>query len=154
MPNLQEVQEMLNVYFGEMPEAIYDTSTYFRHAYQDKWITDPMTVEIIRDVDGSEVLGSNLIQSPVLGPISPQQLSGGVKTLILIYKDSGRVFNASKCGNNCAKWLLKMAEKKKKVINLRHIMDFGDGEFKIKVLNSGKIATNMKELVLLAGEYV
>ena len=44
--------------------------------------------------------------------------------------------------------------KKKKVINLRHIMDFGDGEFKIKVLNSGKIATNMKELVLLCGEYV
>ena len=145
---------MLNIYFGEMPEAIFDTSTYFRHAYKDKWITDPMTVEIIRDVDNSEVVGNNLIQSPVLGPISPAQLSGGAKTLILIYKDSGKVFNASKCGDNCAKWLLKMAEKKKKLINLHHIMDFGDGEFKIKVVNSGKIAANMKELILLAGEYV
>ena len=145
---------MLNIYFGEMPEAIFDTSTYFRHAYKDKWITDPMTVEIIRDVDNSEVVGNNLIQSPVLGPISPAQLSGGAKTLILIYKDSGKVFNASKCGDNCAKWLLKMAEKKKKLINLHHIMDFGDGEFKIKVVNNGKIAANMKELILLAGEYV
>ena len=145
---------MLNIYFGDMPEAVYDTSTYFRHAYKNKWITDPMTVEMIRDVDKSEVIGDNLIQSPVLGPISPLQLSGGVKTLILIYKDSGKIFNASKCGDNCAKWLLKMAEGKKKVINLRHIMNFGDGEFKIKVLNNGKIAANMKELVLLAGEYV
>ncbi|MBR6398459.1 MAG: DUF4869 domain-containing protein [Lachnospiraceae bacterium] len=145
---------MLNIYYGDMPEAIYDTSTYFKHAYKDRWITDPLSIEMIKDVDRSEVVGPNLIQSPVLGPISPLQLSGGVKTLILINKDSGRVFNASKCGDNCAKWLLRMAEKKKKVINLRHIMDFGDGEFKIKVLNSGKIATNMKELVLLAGEYV
>ncbi len=145
---------MLNVYFGDMPEAIYDTSTYFKHAYKNKWIVDSMTIEMIKDVDKSEVIGDNLIQSPVLGPISPLQLSGGLKTLILIYKDSSRIFNASKCGNNCAKWLLKMAEDKKKVINLRHIMDFGDGEFKIKVINNGKIATNMKELVLLAGEYV
>ncbi len=145
---------MLNIYFGEMPEAIYDTSTYFRHAYKNKWITDPMTMEIIQDVDNSEVIGDNLIQSPVLGAISPIQLSGGAKTLILIYKDSGKIFNASKCGDNCAKWLLKMAEKKKKVINLRHIMNFGEGEFKIKILNNGKIVTSMKELVLLAGEYV
>ncbi len=145
---------MLNIYFGEMPEAIYDTSTYFRHAYKNKWITDPMTMEIIRDVDNSEVIGDNLIQSPVLGAISPIQLSGGAKTLILIYQDSGKIFNASKCGDNCAKWLLKMAEKKKKVINLRHIMNFGEGEFKIKILNNGKIVTSMKELVLLAGEYV
>lgn len=74
--------------------------------------------------------------------------------MILIYKESGKVFNASKCGDNCAKWLLKMAEDKKKVINLRHIMDFGDGEFKIKIMNNGRIAHNMRELVLLAGEYV
>lgn len=146
--------KMLNIFFGEMSEAIYDTSTYFKHAYKDKWITDNFTVEIIKDIDKSEVVGSNLIQSPVLGPISPQQLSGGVKTLILIYKESDTIFNASKCGDNCAKWLLKMSEKKKKVINLRHIMNFGNDEFKVKVMNCGKIATNMKELVLLAGDYV
>ena len=145
---------MLSIYFGDMPEAVYDTATYFRHVYKDKWITDPLSVEMIKDIDKSEVVGSHLIQSPVLGAISPIQLSGGTKTLILIHKDSERIFNASKCGDNCAKWILKMAEKKKKIINLRHIMNFGDGNFKIKVLNNGKIAVNMKELVLLAGEYV
>ena len=43
---------------------------------------------------------------------------------------------------------------KKVVINLRHLMDFGDGAFKVMVMNKKKIAHNMKELVLLAGEYV
>ena len=145
---------MLNIWFGEMPEAIYDTSTYFKHTYKDQWITDPLTIAMVLDVDQSEVVGDQLIQSPVLGAISPIQLSGGVKTLILIYKDHGKIFNASKCGDNCAKWLLKMSEKRKVVINLRHIMDFGDGEFKMKILNNGRIAHNMQELVLLAGEYV
>lgn len=43
---------------------------------------------------------------------------------------------------------------KKVVVNLRHLMNFGDGEFKIMVMNKKKIARNMRELVLLAGEYV
>ena len=33
-------------------------------------------------------------------------------------------------------------------------MNFGDEEFKIMVMNKKKIAHNMRELVLLAGEYV
>lgn len=145
---------MLNIYFGDMPEAIYDTATFFKHAYSDKWITDSLSVEMIKDVDASDVIASNLIQSPVLGAISPLQLSGGVKTLILIHKDSNHIFNASKCGDNCAKWLLAMSKDKKKVVNLRHIMDFGEEPFKVRILNTGDIVTSMKELVPLAGQYV
>ena len=86
-------------------------------------------------------VSANLIESPVLGPIPPTQLSGGVKTLILIANDRKRIFNASTCGNNCAKWILEIARiealhRRKLVINLRHMMDFGNGEFKIKVLNN------------------
>ena len=33
-------------------------------------------------------------------------------------------------------------------------MDFGNGQFKIEVLNNGKIVHNMTELVDAAGEYV
>ena len=31
---------MLNIYFGDMPEAIYNTSVYFKNVYEDDWITD------------------------------------------------------------------------------------------------------------------
>ena len=96
---------MLNVYFGDMPDAIYNTALYFRNVYQDAWITDSMSREIILDVDKSTVVSANLIESPVLGPISPVMLSGGVKTLLLIKHDKKQVFNASTCGDNCAKWI-------------------------------------------------
>ena len=145
---------MLNVIFGDCPEAIYNTAVYFKNTYQPRWITAPLSVAMIKDVDRSDVVNENLIDSPVLGPIPPTQLSGGVKTLLLTANDRQHIFNASTCGDNCAKWLLKIAEKRKVVVNLRHMMDFGDGEFRIKVLNKGKIAHNMEQLLSLAGEYV
>ena len=146
---------MLNVYLGEMDQAIYYPPAYFDNQYEDAWITDKLSVEMIKDVDRSQVIGPHLIESPVLGPISVKEISGGVKTLILLAFDpSGKVFNASACGDNCAKWILKMGREKDLTINLRHLMDFGDGDFEIKILNTGDIVHNMEQFVRIAGKYV
>ncbi|SEM38453.1 protein of unknown function [Butyrivibrio sp. ob235] len=146
---------MLSIFFGNADNTIYHPPTYFDNTYEDNWITAPLSVEMIKDVDKSEVVGPHLIQSPVLGPISTKELSGGVKTLILMaFDETGKVFNASACGNNCAKWILKIAESKDLTINLRHVMDFGDGDFKARILNNGIVVNSMKEYVEIAGEYV
>ena len=145
---------MLNVYYGEMPEAIYNPAVYFKNTYDDDWIMDEFSKDMIKDVDKSIVIGPRIIDSPVLGGITPKELSGGVKTLILIYKMPDKIFNASTCGDNCSKWLLKIAKQKNITINLRHLMDFGDGEFRIKILNTNQIVHNMRELVLVAGMFV
>lgn len=146
---------MLRIYLGKMEEAIYYPPVYFDNRYEDEWITEDLSVEMIRDVDKSEVLGPHLIESPVLGPISVKEISGGVKTLILMaFDDSGNVFNASACGDNCAKWILNIGKEKDLTINLRHIMDFGDGEFEIQILNTGEIVHNMLEFIRIAGKYV
>lgn len=138
---------MLNIYFGDMPEAIYNTAVYFKNTYRDSWITNEETIRMIKDVDRSDVVDASVIQSPVLGSITPLQLSGGMKTLMLIRFDHAHVFNASTCGDNCAKWILFMAQDRKVVINLYHVMDFGKDPFKIRILNSGKIVHNMEEMV-------
>lgn len=138
---------MLNVYFGDMPGAIFNTAVYFKNTYRDSWITNPLSVQMIKDVDKSDVVSESVIESPVLGSITPLALSGGVKTLMLVNFDRKHVFNASTCGDNCAKWLLKIAENRRVVINLHHVMDFGKGPLKIKVLNNGKIVKNMDELL-------
>lgn len=145
---------MLKIIFGNCENAIYNTSVYFKNTYQDEWITDELSVEMIKDVDQSVVIGPHMIESPVLGAISPRELSGGVKTLILIHKEKSKIFNASTCGDNCAKWLLKIGEMEDVVINLRHLMDFGNGEFEIEVLNTHQIVQNMKELIDIAGELI
>lgn len=138
-----------------MEEAVYYPPVYFDNRYEDEWITDELTKAMIKDVDNSEVISAHLIDSPVLGPISVKQLSGGVKTLILIAFDkSGKVFNASACGDNCAKWILQLAEDRELTINLRHIMDFGEGALTAKILNTGSVVHNMQEFVEIAGDYV
>ena len=97
----------------------------------------------------------HLIESPVLGPISPKELSGGVKTvLLMLFDETGKIFNASACGDNCAKGILKIAESKDLTINLRHIMEFGDDEFEMKILNTGEVVHNMLEFVNVVGLYV
>lgn len=146
---------MLRIYLGKMEEAIYYPPVYFDNRYEDEWITKELSVAMIRDVDKSEVVGPHLIESPVLGPISVKEISGGVKTLILMaFDDSGNVFNASACGDNCAKWILEIGKEKDLTINLRHIMDFGDGEFEIQILNTGEMVHNMLEFIRIAGKYV
>ena len=91
---------------------------------------------------------------PVLGKIAPISLSGGVKTLILMKNEQSKIFNASTCGDDCAKWILKLAETDDLTINLRHLMDFGEGAFDIRILNTDKIVHSMRELVPVAGLYV
>ena len=101
------------------------------------------------------MVGPHLIQSPVLGPISTKELSGGVKTLILMAFDfTGKVFNASVCGDNCAKWILKISREKELTINLRHIMEFPEEEFQAEILNNGVIVQGMNSFVDIAAEYV
>ena len=146
---------MLSIYLGQMEEAIYYPPAYFNNTYDDEWITDPLTVEMIKDVDKSEVIGPHLIESPVLGPISVKEISGGVKTLILMaFDDSGRIFNASACGNNCAKWILEIGKRKDLTINLRHIMNFGKGPFEIKIHNNGEMVHDLDRFIAVAAKYV
>ena len=145
---------MRHVYFGEMDGIIYNTEVYFKNVYEDEWIVDSFNREMIRDVDSSEVLASGVIDSPVLGKIPPERLSGGVKTLILIRELPDKVFYASACGDNCAPWLLRIAEHEDRTVNLRHIMDFGMGQFDIHILNTDQVVHTMRELVPVAGMLV
>ena len=69
--------------------------------------------------------------------------------MLMAFDQSGKVFNASACGDNCAKWILSIAKTKDLTINLRHIMDFGE-----EILNTGDIVHNMLEFVNIAVEYV
>ena len=71
---------MLRIYYGELNDEKYISvpDIFFDNTYEDYWITDELSVEMIKDVDKSDVVGPHLIDSPFLGPISPERLSGGV----------------------------------------------------------------------------
>lgn len=65
---------MLNICFGNLEEAVYNTDIYFRNAYKEEWIVDAFARKVITAVDKSEVIDREAIKSPVLGIISPERL--------------------------------------------------------------------------------
>ena len=67
---------MLHIIWGDYKgkNYIFDPNTYFDNAYEDEWLTDPLSKEIVRNIDRSELVGPNLVQSPVLGAIPPSRL--------------------------------------------------------------------------------
>jgi hypothetical protein len=49
---------------------------------------------------------------------------------------------------------LRIGQKKDVVVNLRHIMEFGDEPFEAVILNTGEVVRSMEELIPIAGRYV
>lgn len=137
---------MLKIWYYGGTEYMKDAPAYFDNVYEDEWIEDSFVKEMIQGVDSSTVVSAHIIESPVFGAITPKELSGGVKVLILMLKDDSFVYNMSNCGNNCAKWILKIAGQKDLTVYLQHILRF-EGEFEIQIMNTGKIVHNPEEYV-------
>ena len=139
---------MLKIYYGDLEadNYIFNPDVFFNNSYEDEWIIDQESKAMIKDIDGSDVMGPRAIDSPFLGSISTERLSGGVKTLILMKFDSDHIFNASACGDNCAPWILKIAKEKDLTIRLGYLMDFGKEPFEIEIININKVVTSMREL--------
>ncbi len=145
---------MLKIFFGEMDNVLHNVDTYFNNQYQYSWLEDDFVKALIKDVDKSVVESPECIMSPVLRQIPPTRISGGAKAVILMKYVPERVINASNCGDNCAKWILKLGNERDIIINLNHIMEFDDNGFEIEILNNHSVVRNMSELVDTAVDFL
>lgn len=137
---------MLKIWYLTGTDYMHDAPAYFDNVCEDEWLEDEFVKEMIQDIDHSTVISPHIIDSPVLGAITPRELSGGIKVLILLLKDPSFTYNISNCGDNCSKWILKIAEQKDLTVFLQHIMWF-DGNFAIKIMNTQKTVRTPKEYV-------
>ena len=138
---------MLRIHFGKLPDEIYNTEVYYANQYDKMWIMD--------DFDDSKVVAPDLIQNDIFGSFDSTELSAGVKTLLLIRNQPNRIFNISNCGDNCAKYLLELAENRDIKVCLHHLMDFGKN-FSVKVINDRrrKVISDPIEYLMLADQYL
>ena len=126
---------MLNIIFGPRPERIVNSpARTFDHYFERDWFLDQLVRDMILDVDRSEVLRGTDIESQVLGPISYRELSGGVKGLILMLYCPTFYFVSTSFGDNCCKWIMKIAERQDIYLYYKHMMDFAD-PFSARVVN-------------------
>lgn len=114
---------MLKVKVGEMGPYDRAVDVVFRGNYEDEWFDDPFVKEMVLDIDKSEVISPYLIISPVLGSISYDRLSGGVKVLIMLYKMPDMEQCASNCGDNCLPAMVKIAEMHDITVKFSHCPD-------------------------------
>lgn len=146
---------MLRIHFGKMPDEIYNTEVYYANQYDKMWVMDEFAKRVIADIDCSTVLAPDLIENELFGVFNSTELSAGVKTLLLIKNQPNRIFNISNCGDNCAKYLLELAETRDIKVCLHHLMDFGRS-FSVKIINEGrrKVISDPIEYLMLADEYL
>jgi len=145
---------MLTIYFGETENVEYGPS-WFKYNYKPEWLKDSFVQEMILGVDNSKYIDGIVIDSPVLGPIPPERLSGGLKTLIMIYEKPEMTFDATSCGQNCAKYLLEIGKKKDVRVNLNYLMTFEEYmPFEIFVENENRIITDPEDYIVTAMKYI
>lgn len=145
---------MLRIIFGET-EGTMHVPSWFRFNYEEEWFEDPLVAEIMADVDKSCYKGNQLIVNDELGPIPPERLSEGVQTLICIYKMPDLMYNATKCGENCAQWLVEIGRREDVTVNLRYYLPLDDcGDIEIEILNEHKKVHSAEEYMHIALKYV
>lgn len=144
---------MLYIRFGRTKNTVVSVDSYFDLNYEENWFNDVLVQKMITDVDKSTVLSPNCIQSDALGQIPPTKLSGGVKALILLLKESNIEIWASACGDNCAKWIIEIGKRKNINIVLEHGMDFKT-DFDAICVNDGSEIRTMHEYISCIGKYL
>ena len=145
---------MLKIVFGEAENVFYGPS-WFKFNYEIEWFQDELVQQMLRDVDKTRYVEGHLLESDVLGAIAPEALSGGVKTLISIYNNPDMIFDATSCGQNCAKWLIEIGKRLDVTVNLKYLMRFGEFEpFEIYICNQKKMISTNKEYIETAIQYV
>lgn len=142
---------MLKVYFGNDKQSLLKLPAYFDYSFVDSWIDNPLSKEIIKGVDKSDVLYAHVIESPILGPITPRELSGGAKSLILLAFDptlKNTWIDGVNFGDNTVPYLLKVADQLDYdiLLELGFLLQFPTGiEFTVEILNSHRIVHNEAE---------
>lgn len=146
---------MLSIYFGYDTEALLSIDKYFNNTYDEEWFDDPYVKEMVSDIDHSEVLDKYCIQSPVLGQIAPERLSGGVKALICMYELDDFYVDLIVCGKNCEKWIAEIAQKKDVKASLSgYDLDFEGVDIQAKCLNDNSEIHGYKEWIWKMCAYV
>ena len=143
---------MLNIIFGtkglDWPDRIAYVSDYFDAVYETEWLTSEMSKRIIKQVDDSEYISGEYIESPVFGGISPRDLSTGCKALLILLNENNVIVSGDRMGDNCYPLLLEMAEERDITITLCHYVELEKYEpLKIKDVVTGKIVETSLELM-------
>lgn len=136
---------MLYITVNEPKDFCWDTKGKFRFCFNPEWLASDLAKEIVHGVDKSEVLSPYCIQSPILGQIAPYYLSGGTKSLLIVLNNYDITLGTASFGDNCAPYLLKIAEKFDFTLYLNSYFRFMDCTPNVICKETGEHITTHKQ---------
>ena len=101
---------MLYIKCGPMEYGDGGIDTIFRYNYETKWFDDSFVEKMIKEIDGNDHIRDDIFESPVLGTITADRLSGGVKVLIMLYEMPEFQMWGSSCGDNCNDFIVEISK--------------------------------------------
>lgn len=137
---------MLKAKVGTIAPYDGNIAAVFRNQYEDEWFEDPFVKQMVKEIDKSDVVSANLIVSPVLGPITFNRLSSGVKILIMLYKMPEMTQWASNCGDNCMELLVKISKMHDITVKFSHCPGRFPEDVEVEFLDNGEIARGVKDV--------
>lgn len=140
-------------YKGFLPkstESIIQTpATWFDTAYEVDWLNKDISKEIIKEIDNSQHIKDHLIESPILGAITPSMLSGGAKVLITMINNPNLVVRMNSCGDNCMSTIGKLSKLYDMQGYVEYVPDYINvKELDIMFMTTGKRYSNGKVFYL------
>lgn len=118
---------MLRIIFGsqglDWPNRVAYVSDYFDAQYDSSWFQSRMAKRIIKEIDDSEYISGEYIQSPILGGMSPRDLSTGCKALLILLNEPDTIVSGDRMGDNCYPILLEISKSCDVTITLSHYVD-------------------------------
>lgn len=147
---------MMKVLFGhELDYTVWSVDSYFNAVYEPEWVTGSIVKEMIKDIDKSDIV-DQCVYSPVLGQISPEKLSGGIKAMLLMTQNTEpeMYMNLTACGQNCAKWIARLSlEYNFTVVQTGVHLDFEDYPFDILCLNNMERTSDPERFIRLECDF-
>ncbi len=139
---------MIKVYFGHRKDTVYNIDVYFDNIYEKEWFDDEFVQSMLLDIDHSKCTGCASIVNPIFGQITPEEISGGVKALIVLYKTDAAV-DLINCGENCQAWIAKIASMKDIEIDMSGVdLTFKNYDINGICLNDNSTITDYKDWIL------
>ena len=148
----------LHILIGEKKDEIKRIDDFFDLQYDDSWFEDSMVCDIINDICCLYNVDGNLLTIGVpfnreeKQVITPEGLPTGVKALLCLRFENITFLRGSLMGNNCSKWLQKIAEFKDIYITMNYIMHFDN--YPIHVLNNNSYPKDEREMADLYSTYL
>lgn len=111
------------------------------------WFDDKRVEDIVLSIDKTQHVKGNIFESPYLGTISFDQLSGGAKSTILaVMGNKPYIIPVSKFGDNCWPMLHKYCKDKLVILFDNNLPQFEDG-IPTFHFHDGSIARNTIEYI-------